>query len=174
LNEYWQKIKRQIITLLSPKLAVDNIHAIDFTKLKDQGINCLIMDLDDTLLPRTVNDITPQLFEWIATRKEEGFKICLASNSRHPLRVKYIGETLGVPYISMGFKPLPFVFWKSLEILESSSKETAMIGDQLFMDVLGGNIVNLFTIYVKNLTPENFPPRIWMRQLERWILDQTL
>ncbi len=159
--------------LLRPSLTVKNIYEIDFKKLKLQGITALIIDIDETLLPRISSDITPKIFEWIMDRKEDGFKLCLTSNSRHPLRVKYIGETLRVPTIALGLKPLPFAFWKSLEILKSKPENAAMIGDQLFMDILGANLLKIYSIYVKHVTPETFWPRIWMRQAEEWVLNRA-
>jgi len=177
LNEYWAIIKREtkkflvgLQALFKPNQIVKDIHEIDFIALKNKGINALILDLDETLIPRGVNEVSPQVFEWVVSRKEEGFKLCLTSNSRHPLRVKYIGETLEVPAMSLGLKPLPFAFWKSLKILNVAPENAVMIGDQLFMDILGANLVNIYSIYVKPITPETFLPRIWMRKLEDWIL----
>ena len=169
MKEYWEKTKKA----LRPNLVVKDIHDIDFAKLKTQGINALILDIDDTLIPRGVNEISPQVFEWVMTRKEEGFKLCLASNSRHPMRVKYIGKTLELPSMSLGFKPLPFAFQKSLKLLDAEANETAMIGDQLFMDILGANLVGIYSILVKHLSRETFLPRVLMRQLENLILRNT-
>lgn len=169
MNEYLEKFK----ALFKPGEIVKNIHEIDFTRLKEKGITALIMDIDETLIPRTFHDVSPQVFEWVVSRKEEGFKLCLTSNSRHPLRVKYIGDALAVPSMSLGLKPLPFAFWKSMETLGSKPENTAMIGDQLFMDILGANLLKIYSIYVKPMTPETFLPRIWMRQAEEWILKDA-
>lgn len=158
--------------LLRPSLTVKNIYEIDFKKLKLQGINALIIDIDETLLPRISSDITPKIFEWVMERKEEGFKLCLTSNSRHPLRVKYIGETLSVPTIALGLKPLPFAFWRSLEILGSKPENTAMIGDQLFMDTLGANLLNIYSIFIDHKKEEEILIRKWMRQAEQWVLKK--
>lgn len=169
MNGYWEKIKG----LLRPSEIVKSIYEIDFSHLRAKGIWALILDIDDTLLPRDSNDITPQIFEWIVSRKEENFKICLTSNSRHPLRVKYIGETLNLPSMSLSFKPLPFAFWKSLQILGAKPNEAAMIGDQLFMDILGANFLKIYSIYVEHSRKETFWPRIWMRWAEDWVLKKT-
>ena len=166
MNGSWERIK----SLLRPRQVVRDIHRIDFRRLKADGIRALILDIDDTLIPREVNDIYPQVFEWVLARKEEGFRLCLTSNSRHPLRVKYFSQTLGIPAMHFSLKPLPFAFWRSLEILKSRPEETAMIGDQLFMDILGANLLNIYSIYIDHGKPETFLPRIWMRDLERWIV----
>ncbi len=168
MNEYWEKFK----LLFKPKLIVKDIYNIDFAKLKARRINALLVDIDDTLLPRHVTDISPQVFEWIVARKEEGFKLCLTSNSYHPLRVKYFGETLGVPAMSLSLKPFPFAFRRSLKELNAKPEETAMIGDQLFMDILGANLLNIYSIYVKYVTPEVFFLRRWMRWAEEWVLKR--
>jgi len=166
LNELLNKIKE----LLRPGQVVKEIGEINFAALKAKGIKALILDIDDTLLPREVNDISPQLFEWVINLKEQGFRLCLTSNSRHPMRVKYIGDTLGVPAISFVFNPLPFDFIKSLEIIGSRPAETAMVGDQLFMDILGANLQQIYSIFIDHQKAETIWPRIWMRQAEQWVL----
>ncbi|MEE8637504.1 MAG: YqeG family HAD IIIA-type phosphatase [Candidatus Margulisiibacteriota bacterium] len=165
MNESWEKFKK----LFKPNLVVKDIYNIDFEKVKSRGIKALLVDIDDTLIPRGINDVSPQVFEWIVALKEQGFKLCLTSNSYHPLRVKYFGETLGIPAISLGLKPFPFAFRRSLKILNEKPEKTAMIGDQLFMDILGANLLKIFTIYVKYVTPEGFFLRRWMRMAEEWV-----
>jgi len=159
---------------LIPKQISNSIQDIDFAKLKNLGIKFLLLDIDETLIPRGVNDVSPQVFDWVTDRKDEGFKMCLTSNSKHPLRVKYIGETLEVPAISMGFKPFPVAFWRALKMLNAKPQETAMIGDQLFMDTLGANLLGIYSIHVKPMNPETFFLRIWMRKLEDWVLSHKI
>ncbi|MBN3033332.1 MAG: YqeG family HAD IIIA-type phosphatase [Candidatus Saganbacteria bacterium] len=170
MNEGLEKVKEW----LRPRQTAASIHEIDFRRLKARGIGALILDIDDTLIPRAVNDVYPQIFEWVVDRKEEGFRLCLTSNSRHPLRVKHFGETLGVPAMHFSFKPLPFAFWRSLDLLKAKPAETAMIGDQLFMDILGANLLGIYSIYIDHGKPETFLPRIWMRRAEKWVLKRWL
>jgi len=166
LNEYWEKFK----ALFRPTEVVGDIKEIDFGKLKAKGIKALILDIDDTLIPREVNDIYPSVFEWVMARKEEGFRLCLTSNNRHPMRVKYIGDTLGIPAIHLSFKPLPFAFWRSMELLKAKPAETAMLGDQLFMDILGANLLKLYSIFIHHKKAEDIFFRRWMRSAEDWAL----
>lgn len=168
MNEFWERIK----ALFRPREVVKDLRSIDFTALKVRGIRALVLDIDDTLIPREMNEITPAVFEWVVTRKEEGFRLCLTSNSRHPLRVKYMGDTLGIPAMHLSFKPLPFAFWKSLEIMKARPEETAMIGDQLFMDILGANLLNIYTIFIDHGKEEELLLRRWMRRAEQWTLSK--
>jgi predicted HAD superfamily phosphohydrolase YqeG len=58
-----------------------------------------------------------------------------------------------------------------LEILGSKKEETAIIGDQLFTDILGGNLFGIHTVLVKPMTKEIFFLRQWMRDLEKFFLE---
>jgi len=167
LNGLMDKLR----SLLYPRAIVPDIFLIDIKGLREQGIKGLILDIDDTLIPREVRDVYPNVFEWVQARKDEGLKLCLTSNSRHPLRVKYFSETLGVPALHFSLKPLPIAFRRSLEILGTSADETAMIGDQLFMDILGANLAGIYSIYIDHRKEETFPPRQWMRWAERYLID---
>jgi len=157
---------------LKPNKLIESIYKIDFDRLSQQGFKYIILDLDDTLIPRTINEVYPSVLEFVEEIKSKGFKICIASNSRHPLRVKYIGDTLGVPYSSLALKPLPFAFDKALAKLNAKPEETLVIGDQLFTDILGGNLKGLYTIYVKPLTEETFLPRQLMRWVEQELINR--
>jgi HAD superfamily phosphatase (TIGR01668 family) len=68
-------------------------------------------------------------------------------------------------------KPRRRAFRRALHIMELTSQETAVIGDQIFTDVLGGNRLGLYTILVTPISEKEF---IWtrlMRKLERFVLN---
>ena len=67
-------------------------------------------------------------------------------------------------------KPRRRAFRKALEELKLSVSDVAVLGDQIFTDVLGGNRMGLYTILVTPISDKEF---IWtklMRQFERLIL----
>jgi len=159
--------------MLLPKERYNSVEEIDFYSLWGKGIRSIIFDIDDTLFPRNQNTVTPSMVALIEKIKALGFEIYLLSNSRRIQRVKYFSKMLGVPYSLLSFKPLPFGFWKALEQMQTTPKRTAMIGDQLFMDILGGNWAGLYTIYITPQTPETNVLRIMMRDLEKLILKES-
>jgi HAD superfamily phosphatase (TIGR01668 family) len=163
---------KKLSKLLKPKEFAPSLFGLDFTRLKEQGLKYIILDIDDTLIPREVNEVYPQVLEFIEELKSLGFKICLTSNSRHPLRVQYIGKTLGLPFSSLSLKPLPFAFDRALEVLGAKPEETMVVGDQLFTDILGGNLRNLYTIFVAPMSKEVFFLRQWMRWIEEWLITR--
>ncbi|RLE28916.1 hypothetical protein DRJ54_05655 [Candidatus Acetothermia bacterium] len=83
----------------------------------------------------------------------QGFRVAVLSNGRLSLRPEVLAffEEIGVPVIWPARKPLPRGFKRALWVLKVRPEETAIIGDQLFTDVLGGNLAGLYTVLVTPL-----------------------
>ncbi|HTY13836.1 MAG TPA: YqeG family HAD IIIA-type phosphatase [Candidatus Omnitrophota bacterium] len=158
--------------IFRPKEYLESVYSIDFDRLKAKGIKAVIMDMDETLLPREMLDITPVLFSFIQDLRDRGFNLCLVSNSVHQERVDYVSRTLKLPSITMAAKPFPFAFDKALRLLGARRDQAVIIGDQLFMDIFGGNLAGIYTILVKPMTPEKFWLRQWMRKAEGYVLEK--
>lgn len=160
------------MNIIKPREFISSIHDVDLQNLKKKGIKGLIVDLDETLRRRNDDHIPEASVKWIDKAKALGFNICVTSNSIFPWKFNKIREKLKVPCIALTLKPLPFAFWKSLKILKSKSSNTAMIGDQLFTDILGANLLGIYTIMVAPITPdEKGIHRRIMRWVERKILN---
>ena len=90
----------------------------------------------------------------------------LVFSNNHPERVGKFCEPLGVGYISHAGKPFSRGFRKAANRLGLSMREIAVIGDQIFTDVFGGNRAGALTCYVETLDRRFF----WINvryQLER-------
>lgn len=161
-----------MIEYCRPKEYLDSIYQIDFNALRKKGIKGIILDLDETLLPREMLEISPVLFSFIENLKELGFSIFLISNSSKEARVEHVGKTFNIPYMTQAFKPLPFAYETAKKKLNLLPHEIAVIGDQLFMDILGGNLARMYTILVKPMNPEKIWIRKLMRQGEQWVLNK--
>ena len=86
------------------------------------------------------------------------------SNER---RVKPFAEKIGLPFISLGLKPLPFGLIRALKSLGSKRKNTAIVGDQIFTDVLGGNLVGVRTLLITPILLESTAGFKFKRKIER-------
>ena len=155
-----------------PRKYLNSIKSIDFSALKEQGIRGLLFDLDDTILPRREKVLNPMTYHFFDSLKEQGFKICILSNNYNPKRVKNIARELGIYYITYAFKPLPTGFNRAAEMLKLKPSQIAVIGDQLFMDIWGGNLAQMYTILVKPISQEIRWYRQLMRMAEDWVLEQ--
>ena len=153
-----------------PDLYVKSIYDIDFLALKETGINSLILDLDNTLVEANSPNHTPELIKWFADLKELGFKLIILSNNKRA-RVSDFACPLTVPCIHRAMKPFSRSFKKSLEILESSANETAIIGDQLMTDIFGGKRIGIYTILVKPISGTEDKSTKINRKIERLVLQ---
>ena len=130
-----------------PKLYIENVKQITKEMLKKYNIKGILLDVDNTLI-----DYKCVLLEgtekWCEDLKQEGIKFCILSNSHKKNRVEKISKTLNMPYINFAKKPLKNGFLRAEKILDLKKEEIAMVGDQLFTDVLGANRVNMFSILV--------------------------
>lgn len=158
-----------MLRLLVPGSCSPFLYDVDLGELARRGIRGLILDLDNTLAEYANADVPPRTREWVQEAKARGFRICITSNAR-PARVKAFAESLGVPGIAYAVKPVRRAFRRALKILGTSPAETAVVGDQLFTDVLGGNRMGMYTVLVNPLSTKELGTTRLMRRLERRVL----
>lgn len=157
------------MSVLRPDDYVVDVHAIDLAALRASGIDTLLVDLDNTLLPRDTNVVPQELRDWAGDLASGGFRVCLVSNNWHE-RVKTVADELGFDLVSKAVKPLPFAFLRALGKVDSQRRRAAVVGDQLFTDVLGGGLLGMHTILVTPLSQTDLPHTLLLRRLERLVL----
>ncbi len=160
-----------MLRLLYPKQHLNSIFELDPDELRSMGIRGLIADMDNTLVPWNDRSVHPRLALWLAGLKEKGFRLCIVSNNTAD-RGGQLALELDIPAIWYAVKPRRRAFRLALQKMELSAPEVAVIGDQIFTDVLGGNRLGLYTILVTPISDKEF---IWtrlMRQFERMVLNR--
>ena len=148
---------------LYPKQQLNSIFELDPVGLRYLGIKGIIIDMDNTLVPRKERYVSPRLAEWLSGLKEEGFRLCIVSNNTAE-KGGELARTLEVPAFWYAVKPRRRSFRKALRTMELSVGEVAVIGDQIFTDVLGGNRMGLYTILVSPISEKDV---FWTRMF-RW------
>lgn len=132
--------------------------------LTARGLKGVILDLDNTLLPYEGEEIPEDLLAWFQGLKESSISLYLLSNSR-PGRFKRVQAALDLPGHAPALKPW-FGFRKAIRTLGLSPDQVAVVGDQVFTDVLGGNLVGAYTILVPPLGEREFFYTRFIRLLE--------
>ncbi len=155
--------------LLLPDLTARSAPEIDLAGLATRGIRGLIVDLDNTLLPRDTGVMPDAHVRWIRSAADHGLAVCLVSNNWHRI-VREVAHEFGLPIVARAVKPLPFAFWRALAVIGLEAREVAVIGDQVFTDVLGGNLVGCLTILVEPLSSHDLPHTLVLRRLESLIM----
>ncbi|MTI94945.1 MAG: YqeG family HAD IIIA-type phosphatase [Firmicutes bacterium] len=153
----------------SPNLYVKSIYHIDLDKLWNRGIRAIITDLDNTLVAWDSPLPDQRLMEWLGMVQAKGFAVFIVSNNSRD-RVDKFAKAVGIPAISKAIKPRRGAFRTALETLGVSATETAVVGDQIFTDVLGGNRHGLFTILVLPVSDKEFFGTKINRALEQMVL----
>lgn len=158
--------------ILLPNQQLDTIFDIDPDQLKENGIRGIITDMDNTLVPWSDRTVYPKLAEWFEMLKKRGFKLCIVSNNSRD-RGGQIARELEIPAIWYAVKPRRQAFRRAIEQMNLTPEQVAVVGDQIFTDVLGGNRLNLYTILVKPISEKEFLWTKMMRLLEKLIVGRT-
>ena len=137
-----------------PDIKLDSITEISVELLKKYNINALILDVDNTLSTHHGQVLTDGLEDWLNTMRENNISLTILSNSTTK-RLQPFANKIGLDFISIGLKPLPFGYFRAINKLKSNRKNTAIVGDQIFTDTLGGNIVGVKTILLTPIKPES-------------------
>lgn len=155
---------------LYPRIYVSSILEIKPGLLKDLGLKGVIFDLDNTIVRRDSLNAPPEILKLITELREEGFKMGIVSNNSRR-RVGAIAAEMDMPAVHRAVKPLAGPFRRALKLLGTSPRETALVGDQIFTDILGGNMAGLYTILVVPMQGKEFwGTRLISRHLEKIVL----
>ena len=132
--------------LFLPTIYQKNIFEINYTRLKEHGITCLVFDLDNTLGMMEHKECPPKVKEHIQNLKKN-FLILICSNNMKK-RIKPYLEDLEVEGIFLSMKPTTLGLRKILKQYHLDKKEICLIGDQMITDILSGNRYGITTILV--------------------------
>lgn len=154
---------------LYPDEYIDSTYQIDFQKLYEEGYRGIIFDIDNTLVPHgaPADERAILLFEYL---KETGFSCMLLSNNKEP-RVKSFCESVRwTSYMHKAGKPKPSGYRRAMEKLGTDLSSTLFVGDQIFTDICGANLVGIRTILVKPIHPKEEIQIVLKRILEKVVL----
>jgi HAD superfamily phosphatase (TIGR01668 family) len=160
-------------SVFAPDLYYSSVHAIDLEALWLSGVRVLLLDLDNTLLPRDTNVVPDASKAWVDSLKSLGFRVCAVSNNWHE-RVRVVAAELGIEVVDHAVKPLPFAFLRALSRAGGRARESAVIGDQLFTDILGGKLLGMRTVLVQPLSATDLAHTLLLRRLEAIVLKRRV
>lgn len=133
--------------------ALERASHITPAMLDKMGVKGLLLDIDNTLTTHDNPVPAESVEEWIASMKAAGIALRLVSNN-HPPRVKPFAELLGIEFIAEGKKPLTSGFSRAQKSMGLPKESLAVVGDQIFTDILGANLYGVKSIYVKPMELE--------------------
>jgi len=159
-----------MLNWFAPNLILASVADITPELLQEHGIRFLLLDVDSTLKRYRATEIPPESVQWIESMQEADITLCILSNGRGP-RIRLIAEQIGVSFVAPAMKPLPFGCQTAMKSMDFDPKATAIVGDQVFADILAGKLAKIFTILVTPIHPEeeHWYTRI-KRPFEKWVV----
>ena len=126
--------------------------------LLDNHIRLLMLDFDNTILPYTRNEPEEAVLSWLQEMREGGMELCVVSNSKRP-RVVAFCDRHGLVCVTHARKPFSKGILQCLRLYHCKPEEAALVGDQIYTDVLGVNAAGVCSILVKAIDNHN----IWLK-----------
>ena len=156
---------------LYPDAYFKKVEDITIEFLERNKIKALILDVDNTLIDCEKN-LSDEKIKWANNLKEQGVKLYILSNTNHKEKVKHVADKLQIPYNYFAKKPLKKGFLKVQEKLQEESQKIAVVGDQIFTDIIGGNRCKMYTILVDPVDKRDFWYTAWKRPIENKIKNK--
>jgi len=142
-------------SIFHPKAYFKSIYEITPKYLKNKGILCVLLDIDNTLVPYSVKTPDMKVLNWMLSLKREGIKLAILSNAEKERAENFskgiaeeIANELNLITIGKAGKPLGKGFKRAAKELATPKEKMCIIGDQIFTDILGGNLNKVFSIQV--------------------------
>ncbi|MBI2844418.1 MAG: YqeG family HAD IIIA-type phosphatase [Armatimonadetes bacterium] len=163
-------MRLRLLDLLCPRLYAESLAGVDLDALAERGIEAILLDLDNTILPWRDSEVPEESAKWVREALDRGMRLCIASNTRNPRRLKLVAGKLGIPCLDKIAKPRRKGLRQAIHIVGSDASRTAVIGDQIFTDILGGNRLRMFTILVRPMHHREFIGTKISRLLEKPVI----
>ena len=154
-----------------PTVSLQNILAVTPELLREIGVTALILDVDNTLSLHGSQSPAEGTVEWSWNMRQNGIKMMILSNNTRD-RVRPFAAQYGLDFFSRGCKPLPFGYRSAARKMHVERKSVAVVGDQIFTDVLGANLCGMKSILLEPIQKEgSFSFRL-RRKMERGIRNR--
>jgi hypothetical protein len=141
--------------------------------LKKHNIKGLVLDIDNTLIDMN-RTMLEGAKEWHQKIVDSGFKTIILSNTNKIDKVEGVAKKLNMDYINFARKPSKKGFSKAKAKLDLPEENIAVVGDQIFTDVIGAKRSNMFAILVEPVAKKEFWYTKWKRPIENIIINKYL
>lgn len=142
------------MSIFTPNLYLNNVTEITPELLQKHGIKGLVLDVDNTLTLHNSQEVLNMVLDWLDDMKQSGILLTIVSNNSEG-RVKPFAKRLKLHYVAFGCKPLTRGFTQAAAQFNLPAEQIAVVGDQIYTDILGGNLKGMFTILTVPFQEEN-------------------
>ena len=157
------------MSIFYPDYSYQRVYQIPARLFLEKGIRALLLDVDNTLT--TDNNPVPhqEVLGWLEQQRQAGLRLLVLSNN-HQERVAPFARQLGLEYVADAKKPLPFPLWRALKKMDIPPGQAAIIGDQIFTDILCGRLAGCTSILVEYMEEEGYGFYVTKRRWKKRVL----
>lgn len=143
---------------LLPRTIVHGLPDLTPKMLKKLGVELLMLDFDNTVVPYTTDVPTPAVRAWFRTMQASGICLCVVSNSKKE-RVQQFCRQWDIPCFTHCRKPSRKGILRAAEAMKAPLQACALAGDQIYTDTLAANRAGVRSILVEPIHLHN----VWLR-----------
>lgn len=136
------------MALVKPWRREADVASIGVDDLVEVGVRCVLIDRDNTVVPRDTKQAPESALAWLDALRSAGIKVCMVSNNFHSREVEESARELGCEVVHHAMKPAPFAVRRALKLMGVTADEAVLVGDQVFTDVMAGNLAGVRPILV--------------------------
>lgn len=148
--------------LFKPTFWLKSVLQINADFLRKNHVKALVLDMDNTLSMHGNPAAEEGVTEWLDEMRALGIKMRVVSNNTNK-RVAPLAAMLGLEFTANGAKPLTFGITRAMKAMGAEKSETLVVGDQIFTDVMAGNLKGVRTVLVEPFHLE----KTWTFRLKR-------
>ena len=137
-----------------------------------RGLTTVLIDIDNTVRSREDGRVPADIEAWLSECEQAGVSVCLLSNNWHE-NVFDLAERLDLPIVAKAMKPLPGGYLVALRTMHAKARETVVVGDQVFTDIIGAKALGIRTYLVAPLAEVDLPHMALLRNVERAIVGEA-
>ena len=174
-----------ILETLNPEYSFSSLVKITPEWMHRHNYRVLLIDIDNTLLPRNSCVVPEKHVNWLQKMQRRGVALVLASNNGGnrvtAIKRQLQEKKLNIPVLTWAGKPFPWAYANAMQLLleyqaangiDMAKCESGILaaGDQLFTDVLGAHWYNLPAVWLRPLSQNDFIGTKMLRVLERCVI----
>lgn len=160
-----------MMNYLAPDYYFNHYYEVTPIFLAEHNIECLLIDIDNTLAPYEQDEPDERAIAWFEELKEAGVKVALISNNTEERVTKFIAK-IGVLAYFDAHKPSIEFYVSAMRHLRVPKCRTAVLGDQLLTDALSGRRLGVRVIIVPPIKDKLTPLFRVKRAIERPIMKK--
>lgn len=135
--------------IFAPDHGFEKITDITPEFLVSNNIELLLMDLDNTISPYKINEPTDEVLSWADKCKEKGITLFIVSNNKSTERAGKFADALDIGFVHKSGKPSRRGVIYAMKKYDKRPENTALVGDQIFTDVLAANRSGITSLMVE-------------------------